>query len=302
MSMFSRCDKLMNSDPFEEIFALNLGDFLTEHLISDELAFKIKNKISSEPVNLKQQLKELISIYSIDNTLKVLGLGSKEDYVIYNSIANAIIQMVDSDACHIFLSKERMRGNIEKDLFVAGSTEDLLQNSSYCLGYNLEDTSAVVEAFCSQKAIIGISGADYNPIKELENKETKSYAIFPMSHLGSSVGVIVIEKKQDEKFVDEYFDLVQSMANLFATSLHLQSLTEEASVLITLEDTNIAILKHLRTELTVTIGELGDAQQAFVKQLANAVDIKGAYSRKHSQAVATLAKKLCSQLQLNEKT
>ena len=33
---------------------------------------------------MKQQLKELISIYSIDNTLKVLGLGSKEDYVIYS--------------------------------------------------------------------------------------------------------------------------------------------------------------------------------------------------------------------------
>ena len=42
VSVFSRSEELLGGDPLEEIFALNLGDFLTEHLISDELAQKIK--------------------------------------------------------------------------------------------------------------------------------------------------------------------------------------------------------------------------------------------------------------------
>ena len=62
-SIFQRSANLIDIDPLEEIFELNLGDFITEHLISDELASKIakhdkKDKIQS----LKTQLKELISI------------------------------------------------------------------------------------------------------------------------------------------------------------------------------------------------------------------------------------------------
>ena len=77
-SLFSRSMDLMNEDPLEEIFALNLGDFLSECLISDDLAKKIgnverdkKDKVQS----LKKQLNELVSIYSLDNTLCVLGFN-----------------------------------------------------------------------------------------------------------------------------------------------------------------------------------------------------------------------------------
>ncbi len=44
VSLFSRSLDLMNDDPLEEIFALNLGDFLCENLINDDLAGKISNK------------------------------------------------------------------------------------------------------------------------------------------------------------------------------------------------------------------------------------------------------------------
>ena len=37
VSVFARSELSLESDPLEEIFALNLGDFLSEHLISDEL-------------------------------------------------------------------------------------------------------------------------------------------------------------------------------------------------------------------------------------------------------------------------
>lgn len=303
MSMFSRCDKFMNNDPFEEIFALNLGDFLTEHLISDELARKIKNKINSESKGLKEQLRELISIYSIENTLKLLEFKNKDDYVIYNAIAKTIMQMVEVDSCHIFLSKDRMRGKIEKDLFLAGSSVDFCGGEySYSLGYNLSDNSKIVEAFNTQKTLIGEDIENFGLAPELKQEKTKHYEIYPMNNSQLCVGVIAIEKFSKEKLSEEYSDLISAISSLFATSLQLQTLTEEATVLINSKDTRNSILQHLRAQLTVTIGDLGDEQQRFVKTLAKAVDIKGAYSQNHSQTVANLAKKLCTQLGLNEKT
>lgn len=36
VSLFSQSDYLIDQDPIEEIFALNLGDFIAENLISEE--------------------------------------------------------------------------------------------------------------------------------------------------------------------------------------------------------------------------------------------------------------------------
>ena len=79
-SLFGRSLDIMEGDPLEEIFALNLGDFISEFLISDELASKIGKDMRSKSEKLISQLKELISIYSLDNTLRVLGFNSKEEY------------------------------------------------------------------------------------------------------------------------------------------------------------------------------------------------------------------------------
>ena len=43
-SMFTRSINLLEDDSLEEIFALNLGDFLTEQLINDDLVQKISKK------------------------------------------------------------------------------------------------------------------------------------------------------------------------------------------------------------------------------------------------------------------
>ena len=80
--MFSRSESLFDSDPMQEIFELNLGDFMVENLISKDLAKKIGNNIHSKLDNLKNQLRELISIYSIDKTLSILGFSAKEDHII----------------------------------------------------------------------------------------------------------------------------------------------------------------------------------------------------------------------------
>lgn len=58
--LFSKSDFMMENDPLEEIFALNLGDFLSEHLISKDLAEKTGDILIEEKKSrLKNQLTEL---------------------------------------------------------------------------------------------------------------------------------------------------------------------------------------------------------------------------------------------------
>ena len=124
VSLFGQSDFLMGQDPIEEIFALNLGDFLSEHLISEDLAKKIGSNVKDKKEGLKNQLSELISIYSLQNTLCVLSFDKKEDYAIYTSIAQSIAQMLEVDCCHIYLDKNIAKGLNEctKQLVLAGST------------------------------------------------------------------------------------------------------------------------------------------------------------------------------------
>ena len=93
-SLYTRSINLLEDDPLEEIFALNLGDFFTEHLINSDFAEKISKKAvkKDKKESLKKQLVELISFYSIDNTLSLLGFENSEDFVIYNSIATFFLQ------------------------------------------------------------------------------------------------------------------------------------------------------------------------------------------------------------------
>ena len=61
-------------------------------------------------------------------------------------------------------------------------------------------------------------------------------------------------------------------------------------------------MQHIRAELTALIGDLCDYQQSFVEHLAHAVDTKGQYKVAHSQNTANLARQICRQIKLNEKT
>ena len=81
-SLFGRTLDLMENDPLEEFFALNMGDFISEYLISEDLANKIGKSAKNKSEKLKSQLRELISIYSLDKTLCVLGFSSQEEYVV----------------------------------------------------------------------------------------------------------------------------------------------------------------------------------------------------------------------------
>lgn len=309
VSVFTRSTELLGEDPLEEIFALNLGDFLTEHLISQDLADKIKKHDTKDKTeSLKKQLKELISIYSINNTLSVLGFNNKEDYIIYNSIAKTIVQMLDVDTCHIFLSKEFAKGlgKTSNDIVLVGSSIDFEDDIyAHDIGYSFDSTDFVPSAYNSKESIKIDNPNEmkgFLPVKELKEDIVKEYIAIPMHNNAESVGVIVLESYGDKKLSAEFTKLVEVTARLFAISMILQKLTEETGKAIEDENISSVELQQLRAELTATIGDLGEEQQSFVEMLAKAVDAKSQYSGNHSQNVANLAKEICDYMGLNEKT
>lgn len=307
-SLFSRSIDLMEDDPLEEIFALNLGDFISEYLISEDLANKIGKDVKDKTTKLKSQLKELVSIYSLDNTLCVLGFNSQDEYVVYNSIAKTLTQILDVDACHIYLTKEFTKGlNIEnKILGLVGSSiefdEDIYAKK---LSYSDDDKSIVVKAFKTIETlqIKDVRNIDnFTPKYELKEFDVKSLAVVPMHNNAHVVGVIVIESYKEKTIKRAYMNLLETIGRLFGTSMHLQKTIDETNSLIDSEDVTAEELQHQRAELTALIGDLGVQQQAFVEKLAKAVDEKGQYKVAHSQNTAELSRKLCRQLGLNEKT
>ncbi len=308
VSVFSRSEISLESDPLEEIFALNLGDFISEHLISDELVQKISKKNVDKHESLKKQLKELISIYSIDNTLRILGFSSKEDYVIYNAIAKTIRQMLEIDACHVFLSKENAMGlnTTKNDLLLVGSSlnfkDDIYEAE---IGYKFDDKSYVSQAYKNNKAIEikdSVKDENFKAILLLSEDKVKYYLAVPMYNNMQKVGVIVVENYTGKILSSEFKELLTVTARLFATSMSLEKLTEETDKLINQEDVTISQLQNNRAELTALIGDLSSEQQWFVENLAKAVDAKSSFKNNYSHEVADLAKEISTKLGLNEKT
>lgn len=307
-SLFSRTLDIMENDPLEEIFALNMGDFVSEFLISEELASKVCKSAKDKTESLKSQLRELVSIYSLDNTLCVLGFDSQDEYVVYNSIAKTLTQILDVDACHIYLTEEFTRGLSfdNKFLGLVGSSIDFDEDIyAKKLGYSRDDKSLVVKAFNTLEKIQikDVSAIDnFIPKYELKEYDVKSLAIVPMHNNAHVVGVVVIENYKEKTIKRAYMNLLETIARLFGTSMHLQKVVEQVEEILSGDNLVVEELQHMRAELTALIGDLGSNQQAFVERLAKAVDEKGQYKVAHSQHTAELSRKLCRQIGLNEKT
>ncbi len=271
VSLFSQSEYLIDKDPIEEIFALNLGDFIAENLISEDLAKKIASNVKDKKSGLINQLNELISIYSMNNTLCVLSFDSNEKQAIFTSIAESVKQMLEVEACHIYLEKDVR-------LELVGTTSDAVET------YAVDENSAAGKAFLTRETVFD------------------DVIAVPMHCNINSLGVIVIENNSEKEINEQYIELVESIAVLFATSITLQKTIDDANRLIADEHSNVGDLQHIRAELTALIGDLCDYQQSFVQNLANAVDTKGGYKVAHSKNTANLARKICKELGLNEKT
>ena len=307
-SLFGRTMEFMEDDPLEEIFALNLGDFISEYLISEDLAAKIGKDVKDKTERLRSQLKELISIYSLDNTLCVLGFSSQGEYVVYNAIAKTLAQILEADACHIYLTQNYTNGlNLHENLLGLVGTSVKFDDDMYekNIGYKENDDSIIVQAYKTLEKIQvkDISTINnFKPIQELNENEVKSIAVFPIHNNSYIVGVIVVENYKEKLIKRAYSQLVETIGCLFGTSMHLQEEIEHTELCISDNLISEKVLRHKRAELTALIGDLGTQQQAFVEKLAKAVDEKGQYKVAHSQNTADLSKKLCKQLGLNEKT
>lgn len=265
VSLFGQSDYLMEGDPLEEIFALNLGDFISEHLISEDLAKKISSSSKDKREGLKNQLKELISIYSSQKTLTVLSFDASQEHAIYTSVANTVKQMIDAVTCRIYMLKDNK-------MMIAGSSDENM-------GHEL---------------CINFGGKDFTFDDEMTYVAMRSPS--------QILGVIAVQTADNKPLQKEYLKLVISIAQLFATSMELQSNIDETNKLIADDNANVSEMQHIRAELTALIGDLCDYQQNFVEELAKAVDTKGQYKVSHSQNTANLAKLICKELGLNEKT
>ncbi len=263
VSLFSQSEYMIEGDPLEEIFALNLGDFMSEHLISKDLAQKISTSTKDKREGLKNQLKELISIYSSQNTLCVLSFDTNQEHAIYTSIAKTVKQMLEVECCRIYMQKDN------RMMLVGASDENL-----------------------GDEICVDFSGKDFVYEGEI--------AYIPMRAAAHIYGVIALQTS--ETLNEEYLRLIISIASLFATSIKIQTQVDEVNKLTEDENANISDMQHLRAELTALIGDLCDYQQNFVEELAKAVDLKGQYKVSHSQNTANLARLICKELGLNEKT
>ena len=265
VSLFSQSENLIGGDPIEEMFALNLGDFISESLISEDLAKKISTKANKKE-RLKNQLKELTDIYSSKNTLCVLNFSKNEETAIYSSIAKSIVQMIEVEECKITLIKDK------KELTIVGASST-----------NSENFNTTIEELLHSDII-----AKNNTIT------------IPMRN--STLPLGAIEIKFTQKLEEDYLELVISIANLLGTTITLQNQVEETNKLIENNETSEVELKQARAELTALIGDLCDYQQNFVESLANASDRKGQYTVSHSRNTAKTARGICKKLGLNEKT
>ncbi len=265
VSLFGQSEYLTGADPIEEMFALNLGDFLSEALISEDLAKKISTKANKKE-RLQNQLKELTDIYSSKNTLCVLDFSDNEETAIYTSIANSIVQMLEVDVCRIYMLKG------ENNLILVGNS-------------NQDNKDSIVK----------VDELTHNDIIEKDG-----FVGIPMRSSTMPVGLIELSVKT--VLDDDYLELVISIANLLGTTITLQNEIEHTNRLIQNSETLEFELKQSRAELTALIGDLCDFQQSFVEALANAVDRKGQYTVSHSRNTAKLARGICKKLGLNEKT
>ena len=271
VSLFSQSEYLIDQDPIEEIFALNLGDFIAENLISEDLARKIGANAKDKKAGLINQLKELISIYSMQNTLCVLNIEKDEKNAIFTSIAHSIKLMLEVENCHIYLEKSN-------ELQLAGTTSNAKEK------FAIDENTTIGKAYLYKETVF------------------EDIIAIPMHCNVKTIGIIAIENNSDKQINEEYIELVESIAVLFATSVVLQETIDETYKLIDDEFSTASELQHIRAELTALIGDLCDYQQSFVEHLAMAVDTKGQYKVAHSKNTANLARQICKQIKLNEKT
>jgi HD-GYP domain-containing protein (c-di-GMP phosphodiesterase class II) len=290
-------------DPLEAIYALNIGDFVAESFISDDLLTKISHRLADNPQKLKAQLEELIHIYSIDKTLGVLGLDAQAGFLIYDSIASTLTGMFEVDACHLFQVATKDTG--EQTLSLTGTSVELDTAQRWEISIQTKALDFLCDVLKDYETRIYPDThkiASWKPIERIGQTQTRSVIATPLREGHKAIGILILEGYSQTEFSPELAHLATVSGQVFVTSMRLQQLVAEAQKCISEAALDSNILLNLRAQITESIADLGGHQQDFVEALSAAVDARHNFTRGHSKMVGQLAQAIAEQLELNEKT
>lgn len=290
-------------DPLEAIYALNIGDFVAESFISDDLLDKISTRLADDPSRLRAQLEELIHIYSIDKTLGLLGLDSQDGFIIYDSIASTLCQMFQLDACHLFQTARKENG--EDYLTLTGTSRQLDGQSRWDIGIPARANNFLSDSYrgFETNVVNDLKRIpNWHPLERLEQQQVKSVLATPLREGSKALGLLVLESYTPLEFPNETVRLAGATAKVFVTSMRLQHLVAEAQTKVSQGVTDVNSLLNMRAQITESIADLGVHQQEFVEALSNAVDARHHFTQGHSRMVGELARAIAEEIGLNEKT
>jgi HD-GYP domain-containing protein (c-di-GMP phosphodiesterase class II) len=290
-------------DPIEAIYALNIGDFMADSFISDDLLRKISHRLSDDPDKLKAQLEELIQIYSMDKTLGVLGLDAQAGFLIYDSIAATLAGMFQADACHLFQSATQETG--ESFLSLTGTSLDLESGQRWEVSIPTKSLDFLCDVYHGYDTVTHNQThklPNWRPIARIGQQKTRSLLATPLREGQKQMGLLLLESYTEAPFSEESVQLAHVVAQVFVTAMRLQFLVAEAQGIIKQAKPDINTLLNMRAQITESIADLGIHQQEFVEALSNAVDARCNFTHGHSKQVGSLAHAIAEALELNEKS
>lgn len=297
----------LQQDPMEAIYALNIGDFVTDSFMSDELLDKISTRLGDDPKKLKAQLEELIQIYSMDKTLAILGYDASTGFVFYDSMCKTLADMFYVDACHLFQVTQKDAGH--RYLSLTGTSRPLTDGKRLDIGISIPSNdvlSDVMSKFETATFDNVPKVPNWHPIAALGQAQSHSVMLTPLVEGGKVPGVLVFERyaacDYPPAFHPALVALADVTAKVFVTTLRLQEIIAEAQNLLGQEPLQPNRLLSLRAQITESIADLGIHQQDFVEQLSHAIDARNRYTQGHSKSVATVARAIADAMDLNEKT
>lgn len=302
-------ESFRNNKSMEAIMALNIGDFVAEHFISEDLLGKINLRIANDPGKLVRQLEELIEIYSVDKTLGLLGgltqSQSPSGVVLYDDIAQTLCDMLQVNACHIF-KRVTSRDASDDYLMLVGTSLDEKGLNHESITIPIQSKNVVLGAYLESRTMVlepgGKDRLDWHPIATLHQDKVKTFMATPLSEGRKRFGLILFESYQPCSFGPELFALAEATARTFVTATRLHQLLETSRRELARSSTDANELINLRAQVTENIADLGINQQEFLEALSNAIDARNHFTRGHSKCVAEISRNVAEAMALNEKT
>lgn len=279
---------LEGHDPFEAIFALNMGEFLVEDFISNSLLDRIELNIATRPEKLDRQLEELVRLYAPANILSVLHWRAgeaqamtpeqqREPGAYHHHAIEALSYLLGLNACRLYRLK------------ATGLVDNAMAASR--LLTQVGDTAAMEAAVGSTLEPV-VQGQAATITARLE---TGAWTLATrLRYGGERLGVMTWLCDEVGANDSTWIRLAETTANLFAIAMSLESWTREAERLLGRHDQE-ARKRCLRAHITEAIADIGIYQELFVEALADWIDARCDFTQGHAQRVASVAEVMAEQ-------